>query len=163
MWFVIATALVAGLSVAAEQVAQEQYIRKYDAVVDATTELLTLHLADGRLSMRVSTVHDGRRRTAIPRRIELLITGDGPLINDARTIETSVVIRADARVFRRCTRNARDMSTMNAVAVVCTFDDFKGLTDAQSIDGDAFGRSFVVAPGQLTALRALADRWMVPE
>jgi len=163
MWFAIAIALAAVGFTTAAQVDEERYVRNYDAVVDATTESLTLRLANGRVRMRVSTVHNGQRRTAIPKRIELLIIEHGPLINDARAVESSVAIRADARLFVRGTRNPRDVAFMNAVAVVCTYDDFKELANAQSIDGDAFGHSFVLAPEQLSELRALADRWMLPD
>jgi hypothetical protein len=78
-------------------------------------------------------------------------------------VESSVDIQVDGEPFSCRIRNARDVATTNAVALVCGFDKFRVLADARTAAGRAFGVAFTITPGGLIALHDLADRWAMLE
>jgi hypothetical protein len=139
------------------------YRRFYDPAVGGTAEALNLPLDPTGVNLQVGIVYRGNRHQAVPKRVEVVISSGGSLIGNARALEMSVHVEADGHAFACLTRNARDVATANAVALLCAFDQFRVLSDASSVTGEAFGIGFSIPSEGLLALRDLADRWAIPE
>ena len=162
MWF----RFLAGVAVLAQVSSfgvPNDYRRSYDPAADGTSESLTLRLDPPELNLQVAIVYSGKRRKAVPHRVELLISSDRNVIGNARTLELSVALHTDARAFSCGSRNARDVTSANAVALLCTYDEFRTLADATVASGEAFGIAFSISPERLVALHDLADHWATPE
>ena len=158
----IAVTVLAGSVISAGQEPIGGIAHHYDPVVDATVESVTL-THDLPVHVQVSTVYLGQRREGPPKRVELLISKDGPVIADARTSELSVALLVNGERFRHGTLNARDVSGSNAVALVFSFDEFTELAQARTVGGQAFGVTFALTGEQLVVLQMLAERWASSE